>query len=128
APVTRGARRGTARPERGPISWTGSASAEALTGYNPSGRNGPPFALNCRDSLSPSGPRSSITNPRIQRRGARPERPRRERSRMMESTPHTALETEPRMGEALSVNRLFTQPGVHPFDQVEWEVRDARIG
>src|SRR3954447_14996627 len=47
---------------------------------------------------------------------------------MMESTPHTALETDPRMGEALSVNRLFTQPGVHPFDRVEWEVRDARIG
>jgi ribonucleoside-diphosphate reductase alpha chain len=46
----------------------------------------------------------------------------------MESTPHTALETEPRMGEALSVKRLFTQPGVHPFDQVEWETRDARIG
>jgi ribonucleoside-diphosphate reductase alpha chain len=46
----------------------------------------------------------------------------------MESTPHTALDTEPRMGEALSVKRLFTQPGVHPFDQVEWEVRDARIG
>ena len=46
----------------------------------------------------------------------------------MESTPHTALKTEPRMGEALSVNRLFTQPGVHPFDQVEWETRDARIG
>ena len=46
----------------------------------------------------------------------------------MESTPHTALETEPRMGEALSVQRLFTQPGVHPFEQVEWETRDARIG
>ena len=46
----------------------------------------------------------------------------------MESTPHTALKTEPRMGEALSVRRLFTQPGVHPFDQVEWETRDARIG
>src|SRR4051812_19553101 len=47
---------------------------------------------------------------------------------MMESTPHTALDTQPRMGEALSVKRLFTQPGVHPFDQVEWEIRDARIG
>ena len=46
----------------------------------------------------------------------------------MESTPHTALATEPRMGEALSVQRLFTQPGVHPFEQVEWETRDARIG
>ena len=46
----------------------------------------------------------------------------------MESTPHTTLETETRMGEALRVQRLFTQPGVHPFDQVEWETRDARIG
>jgi ribonucleoside-diphosphate reductase alpha chain len=46
----------------------------------------------------------------------------------MESTPHTTLETETRMGEALSVQRLFTQPGVHPFEQVEWETRDARIG
>ncbi|HYM57373.1 MAG TPA: vitamin B12-dependent ribonucleotide reductase [Solirubrobacteraceae bacterium] len=46
----------------------------------------------------------------------------------MESTPHTALTTEPRTGEALTVRRLFTQAGVHPFDTVEWEVRDARIG
>ncbi len=46
----------------------------------------------------------------------------------MESTPDTALKTAPRMGEALSVQRLFTQPGVHPFEQVEWETRDARIG
>ena len=46
----------------------------------------------------------------------------------MESTPHTTLETETRMGEALRVQRLFTQPGVHPFEQVEWETRDARIG
>src|ERR1043165_1968837 len=46
----------------------------------------------------------------------------------MESTPHTTPATEPRMGEALSVQRLFTQPGVHPFEQVEWETRDARIG
>ena len=46
----------------------------------------------------------------------------------MESTPDTALKTEPRTGEALNVQRLFTQPGVHPFDEVEWELRDARIG
>jgi ribonucleoside-diphosphate reductase alpha chain len=46
----------------------------------------------------------------------------------MESTPHTALTTDPRTGEALTVRRLFTQAGVHPFDTVEWEVRDARIG
>ncbi len=31
-------------------------------------------------------------------------------------------------GEALQVKRLFTTPETHPFDTVEWEVRDARIG
>ena len=31
-------------------------------------------------------------------------------------------------GEPLSVERLFTTPGTHPFDAVEWELRDARIG
>ncbi len=35
-------------------------------------------------------------------------------------------ETAP--GEALSIRRFFTTPGVHPFDNVEWELRDARIG
>ena len=28
----------------------------------------------------------------------------------------------------LSVERKFSTPGVHPFDQVEWEIRDAVIG
>jgi ribonucleoside-diphosphate reductase alpha chain len=28
----------------------------------------------------------------------------------------------------LSVERRFSTPGVHPFDQIEWEVRDALIG
>jgi ribonucleoside-diphosphate reductase alpha chain len=31
-------------------------------------------------------------------------------------------------GESLRLSRFFTQPGVHPFDGVEWESRDARIG
>jgi ribonucleoside-diphosphate reductase alpha chain len=31
-------------------------------------------------------------------------------------------------GEALSIARRFTTAGVHPFDTVEWERRDARIG
>ena len=30
--------------------------------------------------------------------------------------------------KALSIRRRFTTPGVHPFDTVEWELRDARIG
>jgi ribonucleotide reductase alpha subunit len=30
--------------------------------------------------------------------------------------------------QALSIRRFFTKPGVHPFETVEWELRDARIG
>ncbi|MGX6446911.1 vitamin B12-dependent ribonucleotide reductase [Patulibacter sp. S7RM1-6] len=30
--------------------------------------------------------------------------------------------------QALRISRRFTTPGVHPFDQVEWEIRDAVIG
>jgi ribonucleoside-diphosphate reductase alpha chain len=30
--------------------------------------------------------------------------------------------------DALKLRRVFTTPGVHPFDTVEWELRDARIG
>src|SRR3982750_5019427 len=46
----------------------------------------------------------------------------------MEQTPQTTLTPEPRAGEALTVRRLFTQPGVHPFDMVEWESRTAAVG
>jgi ribonucleoside-diphosphate reductase alpha chain len=31
-------------------------------------------------------------------------------------------------GQALAIKRFFTSPGVHPFDTVEWETRDAKIG
>jgi ribonucleoside-diphosphate reductase alpha chain len=34
----------------------------------------------------------------------------------------------PAPGEALSIERLFTTPETHPFDAVQWELRDARIG
>ena len=46
----------------------------------------------------------------------------------MAATPQTALIQDVAPGQALTVRRLFTQPGVHPFDTVEWETRDARIG
>ena len=46
----------------------------------------------------------------------------------MNPTPHTTISRETAPGEALSVERLFTTPGVHPFETVEWELRDARIG
>src|ERR1044072_4798867 len=31
-------------------------------------------------------------------------------------------------GDGVSVGRRFTEPGVSPFDAVEWEIRDAIIG
>ncbi|HVS99911.1 MAG TPA: vitamin B12-dependent ribonucleotide reductase [Solirubrobacterales bacterium] len=37
--------------------------------------------------------------------------------------------TSPKNGlRGLSVERRFSTPGVHPFDQIEWEIRDAVIG
>jgi ribonucleoside-diphosphate reductase alpha chain len=46
----------------------------------------------------------------------------------MESTPETALAQTVPDGNALSIRRFFTSPGTHPFDAVEWELRDAHIG
>ena len=46
----------------------------------------------------------------------------------MELSPQTAFAQDSQAGKALSVGRRFTTPGVHPFDTVEWELRDARIG
>ena len=46
----------------------------------------------------------------------------------MEQTPQTQLAPEVRTGERLSIRRFFTAPGRHPFDSVEWELREARIG
>ncbi len=46
----------------------------------------------------------------------------------MEGTSQTPTQTGVRAGEPLSVKRLFTTPAVHPFDAIEWELRDAHIG
>ncbi len=46
----------------------------------------------------------------------------------MDQIPQTQLDPKVRTGEGLSVRRFFTTPGEHPFDQIEWELRDARIG
>jgi ribonucleoside-diphosphate reductase alpha chain len=46
----------------------------------------------------------------------------------MDSTPHPTITAETIAGAALSVERLFTSAGTHPFDTVEWELREARIG
>jgi ribonucleoside-diphosphate reductase alpha chain len=46
----------------------------------------------------------------------------------MDFTPHPTIAEDTSAGEALSVKRLFTSPETHPFDTVEWELRDAHIG
>jgi ribonucleoside-diphosphate reductase alpha chain len=46
----------------------------------------------------------------------------------MDQIPQTQLESGVRADEGLTVERFFTVPGVHPFDTVDWELRDARIG
>ncbi|MEA2172014.1 MAG: ribonucleoside-diphosphate reductase alpha chain, partial [Solirubrobacteraceae bacterium] len=46
----------------------------------------------------------------------------------IENTPHTSHTAPHNTGEAMTVRRLFTQPGIHPFEAIEWQLRDARIG
>jgi ribonucleoside-diphosphate reductase alpha chain len=46
----------------------------------------------------------------------------------MNPTPHSTIFQATASGSALEVKRFFTSPGTHPFDTVEWELRDARIG
>jgi ribonucleoside-diphosphate reductase alpha chain len=46
----------------------------------------------------------------------------------MDHIPQTQLDAGVRTGEGLSVRRFFTTAGEHPFDGVEWERREARIG
>ncbi|HTA12164.1 MAG TPA: vitamin B12-dependent ribonucleotide reductase, partial [Solirubrobacteraceae bacterium] len=41
---------------------------------------------------------------------------------------HPTISEPATADSALSIERLFTKPGVHPFETVEWELRDARIG
>ena len=42
-------------------------------------------------------------------------------SKTAASTPQTGL-------QGLSIERRFSSAGVHPFDEIEWEIRDAVIG
>jgi ribonucleoside-diphosphate reductase alpha chain len=46
----------------------------------------------------------------------------------MDFTPHPTIQQETTAGAALAIERLFTSADTHPFDTVEWELRDARIG
>ncbi len=46
----------------------------------------------------------------------------------MASTEQTPFTADSQTGPGLTIERYFTTAGQHPFDQVEWELRDARIG
>src|ERR1700678_1551879 len=46
----------------------------------------------------------------------------------MDSTQQPTTVQETVAGSALTIERFFTSPDTHPFETVEWELRDARIG
>ncbi len=46
----------------------------------------------------------------------------------MNEAPHHTLAPVKVPGRALEIRRLLTSPGTHPFESVEWELRDAHIG
>ncbi|HEY2398165.1 MAG TPA: vitamin B12-dependent ribonucleotide reductase, partial [Solirubrobacteraceae bacterium] len=46
----------------------------------------------------------------------------------MNPAQHPTVSPQTTPGAALSIDRFFTKPDVHPFEQIEWERRDARIG
>ncbi|HEY3865013.1 MAG TPA: vitamin B12-dependent ribonucleotide reductase [Solirubrobacteraceae bacterium] len=46
----------------------------------------------------------------------------------MNPTTHPTTTQETTSGAGLQIRRLLTTPEEHPFDAVEWETRDARIG
>jgi len=67
-----------------------------------------------------------ITHPTTTQETAPGAGPTTPRETTPEAGPTTLRETTPAGG--LSIGRLFTSAEVHPFDAVEWETRDARIG
>jgi ribonucleoside-diphosphate reductase alpha chain len=46
----------------------------------------------------------------------------------MDTTTHPTAVDQSAPGAALSIERCFSSPDTHPFDTVQWERRDARIG
>jgi ribonucleoside-diphosphate reductase alpha chain len=54
--------------------------------------------------------------------------PSKQGARPMDTTTHPTAVEQSAPGAALSIERFFTSPDTHPFDTVEWESRDARIG
>ena len=48
---------------------------------------------------------------------------------MEKAVSETTIDAEARVADGgLAIERRFTHAGVHPFDEIEWETRDALIG
>src|SRR6185312_3079327 len=54
--------------------------------------------------------------------------PRTEGERMARGTDTRSTYSVHATGHGLAIERRFTRHGIHPFDELEWELRDARIG
>src|SRR4029079_14609404 len=50
------------------------------------------------------------------------------RGEVMPDSRHAAAPAVTATGAGVSVGRRFTEPGLSPFDAIEWEIRDAVIG
>jgi ribonucleoside-diphosphate reductase alpha chain len=46
----------------------------------------------------------------------------------MSQAPQTQITAGETAGAGLAIRRFLTSPDKHPFDAIEWEIRDARIG
>ncbi|HZL32445.1 MAG TPA: vitamin B12-dependent ribonucleotide reductase, partial [Verrucomicrobiae bacterium] len=46
----------------------------------------------------------------------------------MSQAPQTQITPTAQANEGLSIRRYLTTAGQHPYDAIEWEIRDARIG
>jgi ribonucleoside-diphosphate reductase alpha chain len=75
-----------------------------------------------------SGKRATMLSPDQQLRMAARDAGAAEEEGPMNPTPHNTISQATASGKALEVKRFFSTPGTHPFDAVEWELRDARIG
>src|SRR3954451_6173302 len=132
--------------------WTPSTSASwRCAGWQTSIRSpgscSPPSTGSSPTSPS-SRPRSAASSPRLPfrptpsavwviplqvRPGEATEQPKKElRGDLMQHTRSAAETTAPatpRVGATgLRIERYFTEAGKHPFDLVEWEMRDAEVG
>ena len=65
-----------------------------------------------------SGPRGAAS---ARGNGKAPIKP----GQVVPAQPATAVQTPAKGGKGMKIERIHTTPGVHPYDEVEWERRDV---